>query len=84
MAKSWRTFFSQRKPLTINVSSVLGSLAQLIALLMIESLDEVIAHGRVSTEGESLDSVNAELDTHAHGKYLTTLLCPGIFSGAII
>ena len=71
------------------MSSVLGSLAQLIALLMTEPLDGVIgheAHGHVSTEGEPLDPeyVNAELGTHAHGKYLTTTSCPGIFSGVII
>jgi len=86
MAKYWRTFFSQRKPSTINVSFVLGLLAHLIALLMTEPLDGVIAHGHISIEGESLDSeyVNAEIDTHAHGMYLTTTSCPGIFSRVII
>jgi len=71
------------------VSSVLGSLARLIALLMTEPSDGAIgheAHGHVSTEGESLDPeyVNAELGTHAHGKYLTTTSCPDIFSRVII
>jgi len=66
MAKSRRAFF---KPLIINVSSVLGYLAQLIALLMTETLNGVVSHGRVSTGEEFLDSeyVNDELGTHAHG-----------------
>jgi len=71
------------------VSSVVGTSARLIALLMTEPLHGVIgheAHGHVSTEGESLDPeyVNAELGTHAHGKYLTTTSCPDIFSRVMI
>ena len=76
------------KPLTINVSSVrvcFEFLVQLIVLLTTEPSDGVIAHGHVTTGGQSLNDgyASAELGTHAHGKYLVVIECFGIFNQVI-